>query len=69
MKLLGKPALSIALGAIVGNFIAERWILKRTEDGPGFVMVADGFGMDDIVRAALIAATALTIRRFLPGSN
>ena len=61
-----KQALAIAAGAVAGNFVAERWILKASADDPtGFILVADGFGMDDIVRAGVITAGALLAMKLL----
>lgn len=61
-----KQALAIAAGAIAGNMIAERFVLKAAQDDPtGFVLVADGFGMDDIARAALITAGAMLLLKVL----
>lgn len=49
---------AIVFGSIIaGNFLAERFVLKASpEDPSGFVLVADGLGMDDVARAATILA-------------
>lgn len=63
-----KGLLFVAGAAVIGNYLAERFILKSTEDDPtGFVQVADGFGADDVARALTIGATYLLAKRFLPG--
>jgi len=41
-------------GIIIGNVIAERFVLQAGPDDPsGFIPVSDGIGMDEIVRAGL----------------
>jgi hypothetical protein len=57
----------VAFGSvIVGNMLAEKFILKSSEDDPsGFVPVADGFGMDDAARGAAIVGVMLLADRFL----
>lgn len=58
--------LSIIGGAFIGNMVAERFLLKADEsDATGFFLVADGFGVDDVVRGAAIAVAAFTIDRFI----
>ena len=65
-KLLGRKGLAIIGGSIAGNMFAERWLLKAGPDDPqGFVMVADGIGLDDFVRGASIAMCAFFLDRFL----
>lgn len=54
--------------AIVGNMIAEKFVLKAAADDPtGFVNIADGFGLDDVARAATIAATFVLAKKFMGG--
>ena len=61
-----KQALGIAAGALAGNFLAEKFALKASADDPsGFVLVAEGFGMDDVVRAAFITAGAVLFLKIL----
>jgi hypothetical protein len=59
--------LLVLVGAgIVGNMIAEKFLLKGGPDDPtGFIEVAEGFGMDDVARAVVIAGIAMVARRFL----
>lgn len=47
---------AIVFGSVIaGNWLAERFVLKSSPDDPtGFVLVADGLGMDDVARAATI---------------
>ncbi len=59
----------IAGGIVVGNFVFERFILKNPVDGSGFVEVKEGFGMDDIIRAATVAAVVVAVEKFLPGGK
>lgn len=63
-----KALLFVAGAAVVGNFLAERFVLKSTaEDPTGFILVADGFGLDDAARAIVIGATYMLAKKFLPG--
>ena len=55
-----------AAGVIAGNFVFERFILKNPIDGSGFVEVKEGFGMDDIIRAATVAAVVIAMDKFIP---
>lgn len=62
-----KSILFVAGAAVIGNFIAERFVLKSTaEDPSGFVVVADGFGLDDMARALVIAAVYFGAKKLLP---
>lgn len=46
--------------------IAERFVLKNSPDDPtGFVLIADGIGLDDAARAATIATVAWLAKRVL----
>jgi hypothetical protein len=56
----------IAAGVIAGNFVFERFILKNPIDGSGFVEVKEGFGMDDVIRAATVAAVVVAVDKFVP---
>lgn len=61
-----KGFLVVVGAAIVGNMIAERYVLKSTpEDPTGFILVADGIGLDDAARGATIAAVYLVAKKFL----
>jgi len=48
-----------AAGAMAANLVLEKFIIKQTDDGPGFIRAADGFGVDDVVRWALIGVGAV----------
>lgn len=49
---------------IVGNYLAERFVLKATPDDPsGFIQVAEGIGMDDVARAAVIVLTTYAVEK------
>lgn len=51
-----KDAASLVGGALLGNWVFERWLVKNGPDDPsGFVMLADGLGMDDFMRAGSAA--------------
>jgi hypothetical protein len=47
---------AVIFGSVIaGNYLAERFVLKASPDDPtGFVLVAEGLGMDDVARAASI---------------
>ena len=53
-------------GSILGNMIAERFLLKAGPDDPsGFIMVADGIGMDDVARGLAIAFSAFMLEKVI----
>ena len=47
---------AIVFGSVIaGNWLAERFILKSSQEDPtGFILVSDGLGMDDVARAAAV---------------
>ena len=52
--------------AVIGNMVAEKFILKSGPDDPsGFIEVADGLGMDDLARGLTIAVAFLLINQFV----
>jgi len=56
----GTDALVLLGSVVAGNWVAERFVLKGDKDDPtGFIVVSDGFGMDDIARGAVIVAIAM----------
>jgi hypothetical protein len=61
MKLNTSRVVTLAGGAIIGNMVAERWILRAGPDDPtGFVDIAPGLGLDELMRAlAIVGATML----------
>lgn len=62
---MNRKVLVLFGAVIVGNWLAERFLLKASEDDPtGFVVVSEGFGMDDVVRAAAIVGIASVADRF-----
>lgn len=64
-----KSILFVAGAAIIGNMLAERFVLKSTaEDPTGFILVADGIGMDDAARALVIAGTYFLAKKFIGGA-
>jgi hypothetical protein len=53
--------------AILGNWLAERFILKDgPDDTSGFVEVKPGLGMDDVARGLTIAAVVMLANKYLP---
>ena len=62
-----KGYLTIAAGALLGNMIAEKFVLRQHPGDPsGFVHVSDGLGLDDVARAATITLGIVLLRRFIP---
>lgn len=52
--------------AIVGNMVAEKFLLKAGPDDPdGFIEVKPGLGLDDVARGAAIAGVYMVAKRFL----
>jgi hypothetical protein len=53
----------LTVGASVGNWIADAWILKAGPADEGFVDMEPGFGMDDVVRGITVAVSILTLEQ------
>ena len=52
--------------AIVGNMVADRWVLKATPDDPnGFVPITPGFGADEIARGLAVALAIVAGKKLL----
>lgn len=63
---MNKKMLVLLGAAVIGNMLAEKFLLKSSEDDPrGFVMVAEGFGADDLTRAVAIVGVAMVADRFM----
>lgn len=61
-----KGMLVLGAGAVVGNMVAEKFLLKSSPDDPsGFILVNEGLGMDDVARAGAIVATILLLQKFV----
>jgi hypothetical protein len=61
-----KGFLVVVGAALIGNMIAERFVLKNSpEDPTGFILIADGIGLDDLARAGTIAGVAWLAKRFI----
>jgi len=53
-------------GAVLGNFVAEKFLLKASaDDKTGFVLVQPGLGMDDFVRAGAVVAAIFLLNKFV----
>jgi len=50
---------SLLLGAVAGNVIAERYVLRAPGSDSGFVPVTDGIGLDELARAVTIVLASL----------
>lgn len=62
-----KNLLVITAGAVIGNMLANRFVLKASPDDPdGFILIEPGIGLDDVANGAVIAATIMLIKRFVP---
>lgn len=54
--------------AIVGNMIANRYVLRATPDSPsGFVDVTPGFGMDEVAAGLCVAGVFILGKKLLGG--
>jgi hypothetical protein len=66
MKLNALNVVSLAAGTVLGNMVAERWILRASKDDPtGVIDVSPGFGLDELARAAVIIAVTGSIEPIL----
>jgi len=54
-----------AAGAIVGNWIADAFLVQASPNDQGIVLVGEGFGADDIVRAFSVAAGIVLVDQVL----
>ena len=52
---------SLVAGAIVGNVVAERYVLRAPGSDTGFVPVTDGIGLDELARGLTILVAAYGI--------
>lgn len=61
-----KGTLVLAGSVVVGNYLAERFLLKAGPDDPtGFIPVSEGIGLDDVARAAAIVVVAMLAKKFI----
>lgn len=61
-----KGMLVLGGSVIVGNYVAERFILKSSaDDKDGFIPVTDGLGLDDVARALTIVLVATLAKKFI----
>lgn len=61
-----RKLVSLTAGIIVGNIVAEKFILKPAPDSPsGFILVSDGLGMDEVARAVTGVGAAWLIDKGL----
>lgn len=58
---------AVAAGsAVVGNLLAEKYVLRENDSQTGLVTVSPmTFGMDDVARGLVIAATMWAAGKFL----
>lgn len=51
---------AILVGSVLaGNYLAERFVLRVPGEAGGLIDVEPGFGMDDVVRAGIVAGIAM----------
>ena len=55
----------LTLGILAGNWVFDQWIVRSDANPNGFVDFTPGFGLDDVVRAATVAGTAIVVTRFV----
>ena len=59
--------LLVVLGsAVIGNMVAEKFLLKSSAEDSGWVEAAEGLGLDDFVRAGCIALAYWGVKKVLP---
>lgn len=54
-------------GVCAGNWAAEKWLLKANEGDSGLVLVAPGFGLDDLTRATCVVLVVVALHFIVPG--
>lgn len=63
-----KGPLIVFAAAAIGEYVAENFVIKDGPGDRGFINRTDGFGLDEIARAAIIAGLAtLGLRMFRKG--
>ena len=55
----------LTVGILAGNFVFDQWILRSNANPNGFVEFKEGFGLDDVTRAAVVAPTAIVVSRLV----
>lgn len=61
-----KSALVLLGAVLVGDFIAQQFIIKSgPDDTSGFIEQRAGFGLDDVARAATIVGVAILAKKAL----
>ena len=59
--------LLVVFGAVViGNMVAEKFLLKSGPDDSGWVEASEGLGLDDAVRAGCCALAYWGVKKVLP---
>lgn len=58
--------MAITAGVLAGgNFLFDRFIVKTDANSGGFIEIAPGFGLDDVVRGLFLAASLMLAGRFV----
>ena len=55
----------LTLGILAGNWVVDQWVIRSEANPNGFVDFSPGFGTDDVVRAGVVATTAIVVTRFV----
>jgi len=55
----------LTLGILAGNWVFDQWIVRSDANPAGLVDFTPGFGLDDVVRAGVVATTAIVVTRFV----
>jgi len=52
----------LTVGVLAGNWIVDQWVIKQVDASgreTGWVVMEDGFGQDDVIRAAVVSTVAI----------
>jgi len=55
----------LTAGILAGNWVVDQWIIRSEANPNGFVDFSPGFGLDDVVRAGVVATTAIFVTRLV----
>lgn len=61
-----KGFLVVLAASVVGNMVAEKFVLKANDEDTGWIQASEGLGMDDFARAACIALAYWGAKKVLP---
>jgi len=55
----------LTAGILAGNWVVDQWIIRSEANPNGIVAFTPGFGFDDLVRAGVVASTAIFVTRLV----